>query len=58
MPPPARHRTNTEPVPTVALGGEFGAPEGCADHWTCSHARNCRYEDEGVIIGRMRERAV
>ena len=47
-----------ERVPTAARGGELGAPEGCADHLTCSHARNCRYEDEGVSIGRMRERAV
>ena len=30
----------------------------CADHRTCSHVRNCRYEDEGVSMGRARERAV
>ena len=48
----------TEPVPVAALGGELGAPGGCADHRTCSHVRNCRYEDEGVSMGRARERAV
>ena len=47
-----------EPVPVAARGGELGAPGGCADHRTCSHVRNCRYEDEGVSMGRARERAV
>ena len=48
----------TEPVPVAARGGELGAPGSCADHRTCSHVRNCRYEDEGVSMGRARERAV
>ena len=47
----------TEPVPVAARGGELGAPGSCADHRTCSHVRNCRYEDEGVSMGRARERA-
>ena len=47
----------TEPVPVAARGGELGAPRGCADHRTCSHVLNCRYEDEGVSMGRARERA-
>ena len=34
----------TEPVPVAARGGELGAPGSCADHRTCSHVRNCRYE--------------
>ena len=47
-----------KPVPVAARGGELGAPGSCADHRTCSHVRNCRYEDEGVSMGRARERAV
>jgi len=38
----------TEPVPMAARGGELGH---CADHRTCSHVRNCRYEDEGASRG-------
>ena len=48
----------TEPVPVAARGGELGAPGSCADYRTCSHVRNCRYEDEWVSMGGARERAV
>ena len=48
----------TEPVPVAARGGELGAPGSCADHRTCSHVRNCRYEDEGVSMGRASEQYV